>query len=98
MPSELTKENDMGVSLPTREKNPSGLHQRYAVAKTDGNPIDPRAVYFVLRLDGFGDDESHIAASRVAALAYCDAIEKMGVDHLLKLAGELRQLVANLSE
>jgi len=28
-----------------------GLYKKYRVEKTDGTPIDPNAVYFVLRLD-----------------------------------------------
>lgn len=28
-----------------------GWHQKYVITKTDGSPVDPDAVYFVLRLD-----------------------------------------------
>lgn len=28
-----------------------GLYDKYIIIKTDGEPVDPNAVYFVLRLD-----------------------------------------------
>lgn len=56
--------------IPTKVVNPNGLHQRYAIRKADGTECDPRAAYFVLRLDGLGRDSGHIAACRAAARAY----------------------------
>lgn len=38
-----------------------GLYQKYRIEKTDGTPTDPKAVYFVLRLD------TDLAARRAAA-------------------------------
>lgn len=37
--------------IPTQEENPKGLHQRYVVSKTNGEPVDETAEYFILRLD-----------------------------------------------
>ncbi len=81
------------MKIPTKEKNPNGLHQRYRITKTNGAECDPRAVYFVLRLDGFGDDGGHIAACRVAARAYAaNAPPRLRrvADDLLKLLAKLR--------
>ena len=41
-----------------------GLYQKYEIKKTDGSPVDPKAEYFVLRLD----TDKH-AISAVAAYA-----------------------------
>lgn len=75
--------------IPTSQDNPDGLHQRYKIAMANGAPCDPRAAYFVLRLDGLGDDPGHIAACRAAARAYCDHAPP----HLERVAAELRRLV-----
>ena len=40
---------------------------KYIIAKANGNPVDPKAVYFVLRLD---EDPN----ARAAALAYADKV------------------------
>lgn len=77
----------MGM-IPTPQENPKGLHSRYNVTKTDGSPCDPRAVYFVLRLDGFGRDAGHIAACRAAARKYAEEAPpwmKQVADELNKL-------------
>ncbi len=78
--------------IPTAEENPNGLHGRYVVTKADGSPCDPNAIYFVLRLDGGGDDIEHIAACRKAARTY--AAEAPG--RLSKMTHELRQLLDHL--
>lgn len=75
-----------------RAKPPAGLYGRYIVTKADGTPTDPRAVYFVLRLDGHGDDEGHIEACRKAAYAWCDHAP----EHLRQVADDLRQLLYRL--
>ena len=31
--------------------NKKGLYGKYEIRKTDGSPVDPKAVYFTLRLD-----------------------------------------------
>ena len=42
---------------------------RYVIMKRNGKPVDPRADYFVLRID----KDPH---ARVAAMAYADSVEK----------------------
>ena len=44
------------------------LYEKYVITKRDGSPIDPKAQYFVLRLDS-----DHCA--RLAARRYADCIE-----------------------
>ena len=66
-------------------ENPNGLHLRYIIKKANGEPIDPRARYFVLRFDRHGDDPKHIAACQKALLVYAAEIEP----HLPQLAFEL---------
>lgn len=60
--------------LPTQEENPNGLHGRYIVEKVNGEPVDERAEYFILRLDEFGSDPNHIIACRKAAVTYAISI------------------------
>jgi hypothetical protein len=83
-------------AIPTERDNPKGLHQRYIVRKANGDPVDHLATYFVLRLDGHGDDGAHIQASREAALAYCRFARD--VPHLARMAEELKTLVTNLEQ
>lgn len=84
----------MSKPIPAKPQNPNGLHRRYEVRKADGSPVDPNAVYFVLRLDSDGTDPDHIQACRVAALAYSD---QFPVGHRLRrLADELRELVEEI--
>lgn len=71
--------------MKTQAENPNGLHLRYVVQKANGEPVDPRARYFVLRYDNNGDDPAHIAACRLALLAYANAIKP----HLPQLSMEL---------
>lgn len=80
------------MGLPTQKNNPKGLHQRYVIAKADGTPVDPNAVYFVLRIDKNGDDPAHLEACRDAIIAYCDAVQSGDPKfaHLTQLAAELR--------
>ena len=85
--------------LPTIEANPTGLHQRYTVTKSNGEPVDPNAVYFVLRLDSGGRDWPHIGACREAAKAYADAVfHEPGSEgkHLHEMARQLGDLVERL--
>ncbi len=80
--------------LPTIEENPSGLHQRYVISKANGEPVDPNAIYFVLRIDEHGDDPSHLNASREAARAYAEAILRdLEAGHLEDLATDLIRLL-----
>lgn len=66
-----------------------GLVKRYVVSKADGSATDPRAFYFVLRLDEFGTDPEHIAACRCAARCYAANAPK----HLAKMAKELNDML-----
>lgn len=72
-------------TIPTQEKNPKGLHQRYIVSKTDGEPVDDFAEYFVLRLDEGGNDIKHIKACRKAIRTYAKKIK----NHLPQLSQDL---------
>jgi hypothetical protein len=86
-------------AIPSMQDNPNGLHQRYRVTKLNGEPTDPMATYFVLRLDHFGRDGQHIAACREAARTYCDYIDDLGDDAnpiLQSVAKQLRTVVENL--
>lgn len=81
-------------AIPSKRDNPSGLHQRYVVTKADGEPIDPMATYFVLRLDHFGRDGEHVAACRAAARAYAYHVES--IPRLAAIGVQLRTVVDNL--
>jgi hypothetical protein len=76
------------MHLPTQQENPDGLHGRYIVLKTNGEPVDDDAEYFILRLDKNGSDPKHISACRKAVLTYADEIK----DHLPKLSEDLYKL------
>jgi hypothetical protein len=80
--------------IPRLIENKHGLHQRYVVAKTNGEAVDPAAQYFVLRLDDGGTDPCHTEACRAAARAYADAVRP--IPHLAKIGEELRNLIDNL--
>ncbi len=62
--------------IPKKSDNPKGLHQRYIVAKSNGKPVDPKAEYFVLRVDKNGNDPKHIDACRKAVLTYAENIRE----------------------
>jgi hypothetical protein len=65
-----------------------GLYFKYGITKTNGDPVDPDALYFVLRLDSGGDDPIHIEACRRAALVYAHAIK----DPSSAIVGRLKQI------
>ena len=71
--------------IKTQQENPKGLHQRYIVAKSNGKPVDPKAEYFVLRVDLNGSDPKHIEACRKAVITYAENIK----EHLPELAQDL---------
>lgn len=89
------------MEIPTKEENPNGLHQRYAISKIVGcrninyagkvqrmpilKEIDENSEYFVLRLDDGGKDPKHIAACRKAVLTYAEEIK----DHIPGLSKDL---------
>lgn len=63
-----------------------GLFKKYIITKADGSPVDPDAVYFVLRLD----TDPH--AER-AAEAYAASVGSENPD----LASDLRYMLENKS-
>lgn len=79
-------------AIPEISANPKGLHQRYTVTKNNGEPVDPMATYFVLRLDGMGLDGIHVGACRAAARAYAAYVEDT---HLARVGTDIRTLVDN---
>lgn len=66
----------MSTTLPPAA--PAGLFGKYVISKSDGSPVDPKAAYFVLRLDTDAD-------ARKAMRAYARAIK----DENPKLAREI---------
>jgi len=84
--------------IPPIAENPKGLYRRYNVVKANGERTDPLAMYFVLRLDGLGQDMMHINACRIAARAYADAIQGWGLaaEHLQPVAKDLKTLLLNI--
>ena len=80
------------MKKPTAEDKRDGLKPKYHITHVDGSPCDPRAKYFVLRLDFHkGCDEHHIGACRAAALEYADGIRL----HLPALSRDLIDLVVS---
>lgn len=77
-----------------RTDPPPGLYNRYIVSKSDGTPVDPRAIYFVLRLDEYGDDKGHIEACRRAAHEWCASAPL----HLSKVAEDLKALLWHIEQ
>lgn len=87
-------------TLPEQSENPSGLHRKYNVTKANGEPVDPDAVYFVLRLDRMSaGDQSHVDACHAAAEAYADAIISHKELHPLHdVAVDLLNLISRINE
>lgn len=87
------------MEIPSEIDNPNGLHCKYVVRKSDGSVSDPRAIYFVLRLDSFGKDEKHIEACRFAARNYANYIlMNQDAPHLNQMAMELQELLIDLEK
>lgn len=76
--------------VPSQVENPKGFHGRYKVEHADGSPIDPNAVYFVLRIDKGGSDPVHVRACRKALKTY--VVHTEGT-HLDQLSIELDQFI-----
>ena len=72
---------------PQERETPDKLYNKYCVIKEDGNPVDPNAQYFVLRLD---TDE----CARQAAAKYALCCESKGIQR--GLSRDLHQLVSRL--
>ena len=80
--------------IPTKKENPRGLYQKYRILKANGAPVDPEAVYFVLRLDRNCSDLAHLEACREAVRAYADEIGRQSNgEHLADLACDLLDLL-----
>lgn len=62
-----------------------GLYHKYNIAKVDGSPVDPKAVYFILRLD---TDR----AARVAAWTYAGEIVESNPLLAFALLRKVKQL------
>ncbi len=62
-------------------ENAEGLYHKYKIEKANGEPIDPTAQYFVLRIDTD-------PAARAAMLTYADEIEK---NHEAVFAAKIRK-------
>ena len=52
----------------------TGLYNRYVVTKANGNPVDPNAKYFVLRVDKGGKCKEHVSACREALCTFAHYI------------------------
>lgn len=65
----------------------AGLFQKYTVTKTDGTPVDPQAVYFVLRLD---TDSS----ARTVTMIYSGLIRRENP----KLSKDIRELLEQIEK
>jgi hypothetical protein len=74
-----------------RKPHPPGHYGKYTVAKADGTPTDPKADYFVLRLD----TDTH---ARVAALAYADACEFKSPQLAADLRARVKRHVSSREE
>jgi hypothetical protein len=57
----------LGDEMADHDYKNGGLHQKYHITKTSGEPVDESAVYFVLRVD----EDPH---ARKALLAYADSV------------------------
>lgn len=64
------------------------LYHKYSVQKSNGEPIDPEAQYFVLRIDTD-------PAARAALRTYADGMERVGED---MFADQLREWVRTFTE
>lgn len=89
--TEEDKQNEVErIESKLREKWKGG---EYDVANYSIVDTDPKADYFVLRLDEGGKDTEHIKACRIGVNAYADAI----AHHLPELAKDLKERYPILS-
>lgn len=68
-----------------------GWKQKYIIGKTDGTPVDPEAVYFVLRLD----KDEH---ARKAALAYMDSVSEENPKLAYDIFKKVKECQINIGE
>lgn len=71
------------MTISEKDKN-RGWSPRYKITKLDGKPVDPKAEYFVLRLD---ESDPHGVACRAALRTYANTIRP----HIPKLAEDIFQ-------
>lgn len=62
--------------MKTEKIRKKGLYGKYIISKSDGSEVDPKAQYFVLRLDENQKDENHLRACRKAIKIYAKEIER----------------------
>lgn len=72
--------------MPNHDYRDGGLRRKYKIEKASGEPVDPEAVYFVLRVD----EDPH---ARAALRAYADSVEQENAT----FAEELRYLAQSPS-
>jgi hypothetical protein len=65
---------------------PKGIYGKYRIEKSDGTAVDPKAVYFTLRID----TDPH---ARAAIRAYIESCREENPD----LAGDLEKLLKELT-
>jgi hypothetical protein len=68
-----------------------GLVGKYKISKTDKTPLNPNAIYFVLRYDYDQKDKYHADACRAALRTYINSIRP----HMPNLANDLVQSLQN---
>lgn len=66
-----------------------GLYQKYTIKKTNGEPIDPKAQYIILRIDS----GRYVAACRTGVAAFAKAVEPLNHELSFDLQLELMALV-----
>lgn len=66
------------------------IYNKYTILKADGTPVDPKGMYFVLKVNA--SNPVHARASQKAVLAYADEIESLSPS----LARSIRVLVEGL--
>jgi len=76
-----------------------GLKVKYHLVKADGKPVDPKGIYFVLKLNA--EDPQHAKACRLAATTYALTVmqpleKKEDGNKLYKLGLELLRLATKL--
>lgn len=64
-----------------------GLYNKYKIEKTNGEPIDEDAKFFVLRIDLNQNDKKHMEACRIALRVYAREVK----EHIPKLSKDLLQ-------
>ncbi len=69
------------------EVKEKGLIHKYNITKTDGTPVNPKAKYFILRLDKHQSDPIHRKACLKAIIYYATEI----AEHLPALSKDLKR-------